>query len=84
MLQKFSLPKMWSISAHHRIEISGDPQTWLTRYASEYRYAAARYRMDGLEKARFQAEIGQTVHAVINRIHQITGRNANDWRPAGG
>ena len=71
-------------TAYHRIEISGDPQTWLTRYAAEYRYAAARYRMDGLEKARFQAEIGQTVHAVINRIHQITGRNANDWRPAGG
>ena len=70
-------------TAYHRIEISGDLQTWLTRYAAEYRYAAARYRMDGLEKARFQAEIGQTVHAVINRIHQITGRNANDWRPDG-
>ena len=71
-------------TAYHRIEISGDLQTWLTRYAAEYRYAAARYRMDDLEKAHFQEEIGQTVHAVINRIHQITGRNANDWRPAGG
>ena len=71
-------------TAYHRIEISGDLQTWLTRYAAEYRYSAARYRMDDLEKAHFQEEIGQTVHAVINRIHQITGRNANDWRPAGG
>ena len=67
-------------TAHHRVEISGDPKTWLTRYAAEYRYSGARYSMDELEKARFQEEIRNTVHSIIDRIHQITGTTTADWQ----
>ena len=74
------LRRLLEYTAYYRIEISGNPQTWLTRYAAEYRYSGARYHMDDLEKARFQEEIQQTVHASIARIHRITGTDAGDWQ----
>ena len=74
------LRRLLEYTAYYRIEISGNPQTWLTRYAAEYRYSGARYHMDDLEKARFQEEIQQTVHASIDRIHRITGTDAGDWQ----
>ena len=76
------LRRLLEYTAYYRIEISGNPQTWLTRYAAEYRYSGARYYMDDLEKARFQEEIQQTVHASIARIHRITGTDAGDWQGA--
>ncbi len=65
-------------ATHRQVEISGDPETWLTRYAVEYRYSGAQYQMDELEKARFQDQINQIVPAAIQRAHELTGTNSND------
>ena len=65
-------------TASHLVEISGNPETWLTRYAVEYRYSGARYQMDELEKVRFREHINQVVPAAIRRAHQLTGTTPSD------
>ncbi len=51
---------------------------WLTRYAVQYRYRGAAFRMDDLEKSRFRQEIILAVETFVNRAHELSGTGHSD------
>ena len=51
---------------------------WLTNYTVDYRYGGTGYRMDDLDRSRFQQEINLAVHTIINHVYDITGTNPSD------
>ncbi len=53
---------------------------WLTRYAVDYRYSGAAFRMDDLDRNRFRDEILLAVRTFINRAYELTGADETDVR----
>ena len=53
---------------------------WLTRYAVDYRYSGATFRMDDLDRDRFRSEILLAVRTFINRAYELTGADETDVR----
>ena len=51
--------------------LAGEQLTWLTYYAVEYRYEGARVHMD--DRWELQSVVSDTVGAIIERIHALTG-----------
>ena len=59
-------------------EDPGRIRNWLSLYAVAYRYTGPGYRMDELDRGRFQHEISASVTAAINRVHEITSTDSSD------
>ena len=54
------------------------PDDWLTLYAVTYRYSGTGFRMDDIDRDRFQAEINLAVGTFINRAYELTGTSESD------
>ncbi len=56
----------------------GESLNWLTLYAVHYRYSGAGFRMNDLDRDRFQTEINLAVHSFVNRAFDLTGTDETD------
>lgn len=65
-------------TSYERMDRPGECENWLTLYAVVYRYSGARFRMDDLERIRFQREITMAARTFINRAYELTGTGESD------
>jgi len=67
-------------TSYEKEDPPGEVANWLSLYAVVYRYSGARFRMDDLERNRFQREITLAVRTFINRAYELTGTGEADVR----
>ena len=67
-------------TSYEKEDPPGEVANWLSFYAVVYRYSGARFRMDDLERNRFQREITLAVRTFINRAYELTGTGEADVR----
>ena len=65
-------------TSYERTDRPGEYENWLSLYAVHYRYAGASFRMDDLERSRFQREITLAARTFINRAYELTGTDESD------
>lgn len=65
-------------TSYERTDRPGEYENWLSLYAVHYRYAGASFRMDDLERSRFQREITLAARTFINRAYELTGTSESD------
>ena len=67
-------------TSYEKEDPPGEIANWLSLYAVVYRYSGARFRMDDLERDRFQREITLAAGTFINRAYELTGTGEADVR----
>ncbi len=67
-------------TSYEKEDPPGEVANWLSFYAVVYRYSGARFRMDDLERNRFQREITLAASTFINRAYELTGTGEADVR----
>ena len=73
------LPELLATVRRHEAEVdtpAGEWLRWITQYAVRYRYVGAT--MEIQDRFELLSIVHDTVHSIIERIHEITGATPND------